>query len=298
MYNLLHKNKLLHKIDRYIMSDNFWLFKVFDSIYKRINFTKKVTKGDISYYIHVKNGIGLQNLISEYENWLSNIFNILSLADDCTVIDVGANTGQTLLKVVPFFPSIKYIAIEPNQYCKIYLEELCRLNNFKNVDVFNYALSNKRETTTLHYRYREDIMATTTPDFRKFTNYANSIDIPGITGDELCETNKIKNVALIKVDVEGGEYKVIVGFIRTIKLYKPFIICEILPTVSESKEVSIFRNDLVFKLFELIISLEYVMINITQKKIIETINDLSQDIQSSNYIFCQKSKAEDVLIKL
>jgi len=266
MYNLLHKIKFLHKIDRYIMSENFWLFRVFDLIYKKINFTKKITKGDSSYYIHVKNGVGLQNLILQYENWITNVFEIIPIPQNSTVIDVGANTGQTLLKIVPFFPSIKYIAIEPNVYCKRYIEELCQLNNFKNVEVFEYALSDTNETATLFYRYREDIMATTSPDYRKFTNYANSIEVTEITGDELCKNQKIKNIALIKIDVEGGEYKVIMGFISTIKFYKPYIICEILPTMSESDEVTNFRKEVVTKLFGLIDSLEYAIININQKK--------------------------------
>lgn len=298
MYNFLHNFKILHRIDRYIMSDNFWLFRVFDSIYKKINYTKKINKGKTSFYIHVKNGIGLQNLIVEYEDWLEKIFEILSVPKESTVIDIGANTGQTLLKIVPFHPSIKYIAIEPNIYCKTYLEELCRLNNFTNVKVFAFALSNKVETTTLFYRYREDILATTTPDFRKFTNYANSRDVSAITGDELCKKNNIENISLIKIDVEGGEYKVILGLVSTLKMYKPFIVCEILPTMSESIDVANFRKNIVSKLFELISELGYVMININQKKIIKTINNLSQDIISCNYIFCPNGKAETVLLKL
>ncbi len=264
-----------------------------------IQFTKKkITIGETSYYIHVKNGMGFQNLIVGYEDWLGKIFKILSIPKDSTVIDIGANTGQTLLKIVPFYPAIKYIAIEPNVHCKTYLDELCQINNFTNVKIFASALSNKIETTTLFYRYREDIMATTTPDYRKFTNYANSLDVSAITGDELCRKNNIDNISLVKIDVEGGEYKVILGLVDTLKMYKPFILCEILPTISESIEVSNFRKDIVSKLFKLICELEYTVINISQKRIIKTINDLSQDIQSCNYIFCPNGKEDTILLEL
>lgn len=79
--------------------------------------------------------MGLQNLIVGYEDWLYKTVDILSLPQNSAIIDVGANIGQTLLKIVPFNRSIKYIAIEPNIYCKTYLEKLCKLNNLTNVKV-------------------------------------------------------------------------------------------------------------------------------------------------------------------
>lgn len=298
MYNFFQKFKILHKIDRYVMSDNFWLFNVLYSLYKRINYTKKIQKGDTSFFIHVKNGIGLQNLIVGYEIWWREILVALSIPQNSTVIDVGANSGQTLLNIVPFHPSLKYIAIEPNNYCSTYLKELCILNNFTNVTVFNNALSNKDETITLFFRYREDIMATTTPAFRKFTNYANSIDIHAITGDELFKKNNIEDISLIKIDVEGGEYKVILGLVETIRKYNPFIVCEILPTITESIDVTNYRKEIVSKLFNLICELGYDLINIDTKKLVPTMNDLSNDIQSCNYIFCPNNKTENILLKL
>ena len=298
MYNLLHKFHILHKFDRYFINDNSIPFKVVDSFYKRSNFTIKAQRNGRNLSLPIINGIGILNFVSHYEDWWDNIFDVLAIPEETTFVDVGANTGQTLLKIAPFHQDMKYIAIEPNVNLIPFLGELGKSNNLSNVQIYNYALSDKDELVTLYSRYREDILATTTPEFRQFTNYSNKQKISAVKGDDLFEKNCIENVSIIKIDVEGGEYKVLRGLINTITEYKPFIVCEILPTMTESFEITKFRENNVSGLFTLLQELNYSILNIGLKSLILKSDDFSQNIESCNYIMCPKEKTEVLLSRL
>jgi hypothetical protein len=53
------------------------------------------------------------------------------------------------------------------------------------------------------------------------------LSINGISFDEYIEKIPLKKINLIKIDVEGAEYKVLNGMKKTIAKYKPIIFCEI-----------------------------------------------------------------------
>ena len=236
--------------------------------------------------IPILKGVGFVNLIPDYERWMSKT--LLTLLDDGSwvFIDVGANTGQSLLRVLPYYPKIQYFAIEPNPFCTKYLVRLCQLNKFNNVKVFNKAFSERSGETELQLRFDDDILATTTASFRKFTRYSNKIKVPMIEGDSLLEEENLKGTKMIiKIDVEGGESKVINGMIKTIKAYRPIIICEILPLRSKDPEVESFRISSAKEILLRLKEIGYDAINLHSKKAIQTTEDISTSLKSSNYLF-------------
>ena len=284
LYNFLHKFKALHRLEGHILSDNFRLFRWVYVLYNKLHFTKTITKNGVSYKVPVKNGIGLQNLFSSYEEWMIPFIQSLNLPADSTFIDVGINTGQTLLKTIPFHKKLNYIGIEPNTYCYNYVTDLILLNKFSRAKAFNIALSDTEEDLTLQYRYKEDIMATTSPKFRKYTNYAHKITVPAISGDLLCLQENIHTISLIKIDVEGGELKVLQGFTNIVKKERPIILCEILPIKTIDVEITNYRNNLANGIITWCNELEYSITNINTQHKINTVKDLDTNFESSNYI--------------
>ena len=284
IYNLLHKFSTSHYLSRNILTEKSLAFRLLYPLFRKIKWTKTIRKNGRMYTIRLNDGIGLMNFFPDYETWLDPLIARLLSLQDGIFIDVGANTGQTLLKTVPFFPEVSYFAIEPNVNCVNYLNDLCRANGFERVRILNYALSNEEGETGLLMRYPDDVLATTTPAFRKFTRYSSRVTVPVTRGDTLVSAEKPVGISILKIDVEGGESKVIEGFMKSIRLYQPYIICEILPLVTRSDEVTEFRKISAGKILAMLSELDYAIWNIITKKEVKTIADISTSLESGNYL--------------
>ncbi len=137
-----------------------------------------------------------------------------------TIIDIGANVGCHTLQFAKLVGHKgRVIAFEPTSYARKKLEQNIKLNKFTNIRVEKIALSNKaRKKQRVHFQssypldgvrqYGEDIV-----DF--------------LTLDEYVIKNKVNLVDFIKMDVDGHEYKIILGGLRTIRQHKPIIIMEL-----------------------------------------------------------------------
>jgi FkbM family methyltransferase len=292
MYNTLHKFKISHVIDRNIITEKFLPFKLFYKLFKKLNCSRKVNRNGASFTILIKRGMGIMNFISNYETWLDEILPMLIEKEDAVFFDIGANTGQTMIKVLPHFPKVRYYAFEPNGSCVDYLQSLCALNHFSTVKIFDYALSDTEGEVELLMRYQDDMLATTSPKFRKFTKYATKKKVRMTTGDALVSKESLAEISIIKIDVEGGEAKVIEGLLKTIKSFQPLILCEILPIISEDKGVTEYRKFSASQMLSRMYDLNYSILNIATGNLIKGIKDLSSSLESCNYLFVPKSKNE------
>ena len=229
------------------------------------------------------------NFINEYEVWLDEILPALIKDDKAVFVDIGANIGQTLLKVLPRFPEVQYFAIEPNPACVDYLTKLCKINDFARVKLLATALASTEGETKLMTRFADDLLATTTPGFRKYTRYADEMKVSQTTGDKLFEKLAPKRLDVIKIDVEGGEADVVGGLVKTIEKYQPKILCEILPVQSIDESVTKLRQKNAARLISTMLHLEYQIVNISTKAIVREVEDLSESLESSNYLMTPKN---------
>ncbi len=291
MYNRLHKFKISHILSRNFLTDSFLPFRLSYKLFKKLNWSKKVHRNGASFTILIKDGMGVMNFISKYETWLDDILPKLIEKEDGVFFDIGANTGQTMIKVLPRFPSIHYLAVEPNEHCVNYLKALCEANQFNSVKIFECALSNFLGEAELLSRYQDDILATTSHSFRKFTKYSTRKTVPQTTGDALIAKENIKEISVIKIDVEGGEANVIDGLVYTIKTFQPYIICEITPMVSKDSGVATFRTNSANQLINSLHRLNYIIVNIVTGMRISGIEDLSTTLESCNYVCVPENKA-------
>ncbi|GAB4248708.1 MAG: hypothetical protein Tsb0034_28080 [Ekhidna sp.] len=290
IYRFLHQFRFVHNLSRSVLTNRFLPFKIAFNLFSLFSFKIKVRRAGAKVTIPIHKGVGAMNLISSYEPWLLSVLHTILEKEKGAFIDVGANVGQTLLKVMPYFPNTKYIAIEPNPSCISYLKKLCQLNEFQNVRLLASALADVEGEAELQIRFKDDLLATTTKPFRKYTKYANSLKVKRTTGDKLMMHEKPEDISIIKIDVEGGEAMVISGLVDTIRHHQPILLIEILPLDSKDEGVAAFRKNNAETLLSSLQNLQYELYNLQLFNRIVATHDLSKSLESANYIAFPKAK--------
>ena len=117
------------------------------------------------------------------------------------IIDAGANVGYTSVYFVNYFESSKIFAIEPSsENAKVYQENLAILNNYKNIHLYQKALSHKKN---ISYSLGKDFRDCKDWSFTTISDLKGAIE--GITIEELIEEHKLEYISLLKLDIEGAE---------------------------------------------------------------------------------------------
>ena len=145
------------------------------------------------------------------------------------IVDVGSNTGQTLINFLALGDRRPYVAVEPNLAAANQVQVLADVNKAGHVIVIPAALADRAGLALLSVSSRYDLGATIIPKFYPTDGSAGSRLVPVITGDHIVGALRLDGVSLIKIDAEGAEPDVIRGFIGTIDRFRPFIVCELIP---------------------------------------------------------------------
>lgn len=144
-----------------------------------------------------------------------------SLNSGSNCIDVGAHSGEMLELMLQFAPNGEHWAFEPIPSMFLSLQK----QYSDRVHLFPYALSDREEETEFHFvknapaysGLRERAYATKSPDIEMITVQCKKLDdiIP-----------LEKKIDLIKIDVEGAEFGVLKGGIKTLQTHQPDVIFE------------------------------------------------------------------------
>ncbi len=158
--------------------------------------------GTWAQHLHWKHN-GLR-VISEI--WVRDEYTpaILQLSPPSTIVDVGAHVGTFTLFCIKNYPHAKVFAIEPETNNFKLLKNNVILNNSKNVQLFNIAISNAKKNLKLY-------LSDSTFAHSLIVKSEHSVKIRAITLDQLFDQNKIASCGLLKVDIEGAEYKLFQG---------------------------------------------------------------------------------------
>jgi FkbM family methyltransferase len=164
-------------------------------------------------------------LNGNYENLLEEILFLL-FKESAHFIDIGANIGFYSISSSILNPTLKCTAFEPNPRIKRVFSNNIAINNLDNITVHELALSNYSGQADFY------IPAFTGSGGGSFQILHPEEGEPitykvGVkTLDEIVKDNS--GIDLIKIDVEGSEYQVILGALNTIKNFKPTIVVELL----------------------------------------------------------------------
>jgi FkbM family methyltransferase len=137
-------------------------------------------------------------------------------------IDAGANQG---IYSIPFAKIAgskgKVIAIEPMKYAQEILKNNSKLNNLRNIKIFNGVISDKNKKEILDLTTGVG-SASIVRDFGK----KKILKVVSITIDSLVKKYRLKRINFIKMDIEGSELSALKGAKKTLKQFKPIICLE------------------------------------------------------------------------
>jgi FkbM family methyltransferase len=138
-------------------------------------------------------------------------------------IDIGANTGYYSICASKYSEAV--FAFEPSPEHVEEIRKNIELNSNTNIEVIPYALSNENITTTYYYSDAENLGmgGLTAP-----TNFSGvTAKVATVVLDEWLAKKRIKNVGLIKMDIEGAEYNALLGMVNMIGERLPMVMIEI-----------------------------------------------------------------------
>lgn len=144
-------------------------------------------------------------------------------------VDVGANTGQTLIDFVLCGEQRPYFGFEPNPECIEMLNTLIDANGLEDVLIAPVGLADadmilkffvKRNSTA---DKGGSLMAELRPG-----NDLRSLLVPCYRFDAVRAQMGVGDISLIKIDVEGAELATLSGMRETIETQRPWIALEVL----------------------------------------------------------------------
>ena len=138
-------------------------------------------------------------------------------------VDIGANVG--FYSLIAAQAACKVYAFEPAPKTRSILERNLRLNGAKNVTAIEVALSDAAGEGELFLDAKNNSGAAS---LRRSPNSGNSVSITLDTYDHYSAVNALPNPALIKIDVEGAEVKVLKGMAELLsRPRRPPVILEV-----------------------------------------------------------------------
>ena len=284
-------NVIVFKIDKVKKVLKFILGKILNHV--NIFLPKKI--GSIYFKIPIMAGIGLSNFKTHEVYLLELLKLIINDRNDILFVDVGANIGQTLLKLKSINKSIEYVGFEPNVKCNYYIEKLAKANSLTNTIVLPFGVSKTNGIGVLNFYNNnlDDSSASMVKNFRENNVISTSL-VAALSISEISSTISFNNMEILKVDVEGMELEVIESFSEEIKRNQPYILLEILPVYNKVKNTDRYnrQENLQGKLKEL----QYTMFRINKSKMefrgLKEITSIEVhgDLNLCDYIFVPKNK--------
>jgi FkbM family methyltransferase len=161
-----------------------------------IDFSLKRNSSDTSVFHQI--------IYNEEYSYVISLIKKLNFSDGL-VIDAGANVGLTSLYLKSFFPAAKIIAIEPGEDTFFRLQNHLKINEYNDVSLLKKGLWSESTglKADLSFRDGQDwsfrLVAAKDDEEALF----EAISVP-----DLISKFDIKQISLLKVDIEGGEAEI------------------------------------------------------------------------------------------
>ncbi len=229
--------KLLINKDIRDFKNNFFYYLFFriirnflskDLILKIYNFQVygSINRNKTSYFLLKKCEFGDYHELSIIKRFSSN--------KKILFIDCGCNYGFYSFYSASLSKKNKIISIEASKETASEFLKNLNLNNFKNINFFNKAVSNLIDENVLFYESINDWESSQThSDFK----LSSKLKIKSIRIDDLLKGYPLNDyLVIIKLDIEGNEINAIEGALEIIQKSEPLIIIEFSKYIFEKKD--------------------------------------------------------------
>jgi FkbM family methyltransferase len=127
-----------------------------------------------------------------------------------TVFDVGANVGQSASMFLSWFPQARIYSFEPVR--STYAQLQANMRQHPNVHCFNLAFGASQGQGQMVLQGKPDMFFLSTNPAQAPTRGAQEVEEVEIaTLDEFCRLQAISHIGYLKIDTEGGDFKVLLG---------------------------------------------------------------------------------------
>ena len=265
---------------------------------------RNVTLGKKKYKVKkvIKNRLAEAMADKNYELCVDVVFRTIFDIREGAFIDVGANIGQTLIKVISIDNDRQYIGFEPQIEGCCFIDKFIKDNSLNKYVIMPLGLSDKKGVLRLGLRESCDATASIVDKYRPEGFYSYYQYIPVELGDNILPTFGLSSISIIKIDVEGAELDVIRGLVDTINIHTPYIFFEVLPhylfaTRQELDEVTKkFRDQRHTEIEHVLKSHGYVIYQIRTDEGLHKVNVLKADKSKVfNYIAVPDKEEKDFI---
>ena len=139
--------------------------------------------------------------------------------------DIGANVGFFSIIAAKLVGGGKVYAFEPGSENAKSIRHNAELNDFKQIEVIEKAVSNTSGTGEFLLAKYSGGHALATADAPP--DLAGKVTVDLVSIDDLIASEQIEPPNFVKIDVEGAELDVLKGMTQTIKTYQPTVIYEV-----------------------------------------------------------------------
>lgn len=199
-----------------------------------------------------------------------------------TIVDIGANTGVYSLLAKNNNPTAVVVAIEPIDVNYDVLERNISENGF-DILTEKVALSDTSGTAAM-FMLKDRLNYMTSVNENRYTNHPEiqgeaevvEIQVPLMPFSYVCDKHKLKQIDLVKIDVEGHEITVLKGMMEAIREYRPVILIEVIGDESARQLDAMFRG------------LDYRFVSIDESGV-SRVADRLWDNNHNNFLICHDS---------
>ncbi|WP_425994519.1 FkbM family methyltransferase [Afipia sp. DC4300-2b1] len=162
-------------------------------------------------------------------DWKTQLISQLLKLRRETLIDVGANRGQTLLDYLSVPHAHGYLGFEPNYYCASLVSDIIASARRPDCRIVPAGLSDRNGLQQLLLDPEENLDPSASLDvsLRPGRSWKEQF-AACYRFDDIRAALQIGKIGLLKIDVEGAELPVLRGMEASIVKDRPWILCEVL----------------------------------------------------------------------
>ncbi len=193
-----------------------------------------VARHPLGFYWFIDSKSSLQTYLASCEKMTTRIISDLAKHSDL-IICVGANRGWYPLLAAKINSDAEVHAYEPNSSTFTFLEKNVQLNH-ASLTTHKLGLGPKSTSTGLYgYSNANDGMSTLYPTHDFGMAYEKIEEIEVVTLDsEVSQWSAVYGLSVIQMDIEGGEYGVLLSGRKFLETFSPIVVCEVNPVLLKS----------------------------------------------------------------